>query len=187
MTKQELLLQEVIFNHHPDFRVNTALKDMALKNPDYFNVERLVEHSLAHVGGYEFLDADGYDFSDYSDSKTASIGTNGVATVGNILGRGKTGEAKLGDLRVILYNPFKQRLDYYFMPKAGWESIREYGDANKGRLRAAYSPDLDRVYKWHQWQVKDFETLAQMPTTITNPRAWTPIASPKNTLFFEAA
>ena len=102
MTKQELLFHEVIFNHHPDFRTNTVLKDHAIKKPLHFNPEHLVEEAMAHLGGYEFLDADGYDFSDYSDSKTASIGENGVATVGNILGRGKHGEAKIGDLRVVL-------------------------------------------------------------------------------------
>ena len=180
-------MREVILNYHPKYLTNTEVRNHAWNNPNHYNPEHLVEEVMAHVGGYKFLDEDGYDFSDYSDSKTASIGENGVATVGGILGKGKNGGAKLGDLRVILYNPFKDRLDYYFMPKAGWESIREYGDANKGRLRAAYSPELDRVYKWHQWQVKDFETLATTPSTVSNPRAWTPIASPKNTLFFEVA
>lgn len=183
MTKQELLLREVIFQHHPDFKTSSQLKDLALRNPDYFNVERLVELAMAHVGGYEFLDEDGYDFSDFSDSKTASIGHGNVATVTNILGRGKSGEAKVGDLRVILYNPYKDRLDYYFMPKAGWESIREYGDANKGRLRAKYSPDLDTVFKWRQWQCADFETLARTPATVTSATSWQPAGTPTAMLF----
>lgn len=183
MTKQELLLKEVIFNYHPDFRTNTELKNLAMKNPDYFNVERLVELTMAHVGGYEFLDEDGYDFSDFSDSKTATIGNGSVAVVGNILGRGKSGEAKVGDLRVVLYNPYKSRLDYYFMPKAGWESIREYGDANKGRLRAKYSEDLDTVFKWRQWQCPDFETMAKMQSTVTSATSWQPANTPTAMLF----
>jgi hypothetical protein len=183
MTKQELLFKEIILKYHPDFRTNSQLKDLALKHPEFFNTERLVELTMAHVGGYEFLDEDGYDFSDYSDSKTASIGNGSVAVVGNILGRGKSGEPKVGDLRVVLYNPYKARLDYYFMPKAGWESIREYGDANKGKLRAKYSPDLDCVYKWRQWQCPDFETLAKTPSTIQQLNQWAPAATPRMQLF----
>ena len=172
MTKSQLIFRDIVFKYHPAFVRSPSLRKLALEEPEIFNVERLVELCMSTLGGYEFLDADGYDFSDWSDSKTATIGLNdSVAVVGNILGRGKQGEAKIGDLRVVLYNPFKQRLDYYFMPKAGWDQIRETGEANKGKLRATYNAQQDLIYKWQQWQCRDFTELAQKPSTVVRGEA----------------
>ena len=166
-TKTQLIFEEIIFQHHAEFQHSRTLRKLAQTQPEIFNCERLVELCMSRVGGYEFLDEDGYDFSDYSDAKTASITpTDSVAVVGNILGRGRTGQPKVGDLRVVLYNPYKQRLDYYFMPKQGWDSIREYGDANKGKLRAKYNADQDRVHKWHLWLCRDFQDLSTRPSTV---------------------
>lgn len=172
MTKSQLIFRDIVFLHHPEFVRSPRLRKLAQTQPEIFNVERLVELCMSSVGGYDFLDADGYDFSDWSDSKTATIGLNdSVAVVGNILGRGKQGELKVGDLRVVLYNPFKQRLDYYFMPKAEWDQIRESGEANKGKLRATYNPQQDTIYKWKQWQCDSFEQLALKPSTVVRGEA----------------
>ena len=152
---------------------------MILDWEDY-NVERMVEKAMAAVGGYKHVDAHYYDFDDFSDSKTASITKEGKVwkvSVGNIVKKGPDSKAKAGDLRVVVYNSYDGSLQYYFMPKAEWEAIREYGEANKDKLRANYSPFEDVVYKWKQWRVDSFEELAKKPATITEPHQFVPKSS----------
>jgi len=183
LNKEQLILQDIASVYLP--RYHGRKKELVRHWQDY-NAERLVELAMAQVGGYDYVDAAYYDFSDYSDAKTASIGLDAVATVGHILGRGREGQPKVGDLRVVLFNPFKHRLEYYFMPKAGWESIREYGKANAHKLRASYNVDHEYILKWRKWRVADFETLAKMPATITQPNDFIPIGQFR-TLFEVAA
>lgn len=170
LNKHQLILRDIACAHIDRYRNSW---DSIQDHWRDFNVEHLVEQAMCELGGYEFVDQHHYDNSDYSDTKTASINTHDrFATVGSILSQ-YTGRPKAGDLRVVLYNPYHDRLDYYFMPKAGWESIREYGEANKGRLRAKYNPEQDRVHKWHQWQVPTFRDLAEMKATVTEPDQFT--------------
>ncbi len=169
LNKHQLILRDIACEYIPRYSNSWPIIQDHWRD---FNVEHLVEQAMCLVGGYEFVDAHHYDCSDYSDSKTASINTHDrFATVGSILSRDGQ-EPKWGDLRVVLYNPYYDRLDYYFMPKAGWESIREYGAANRNKLRAKYNPELDIVYKWNQWRVPDFKTLARMPSTVTDPQEY---------------
>lgn len=169
LNKHQLILRDIACQHIDRYRNSWPIIQDHWRD---FNVEHLVEQAMAELGGYEFVDAHHYDNSDYSDTKTASINTHDrFATVGSILSR-DGGTAKQGDLRVVLYNPYYDRLDYYFMPKAGWESIREYGQANRNKLRAKYNPDLDQVYKWHQWRVPTFKDLALMPSTVKDPHEY---------------
>lgn len=177
LNKHQLILRDIACAHIDRYRNSW---DSIQAHWRDFNVEHLVEQAMCELGGYEFVDQHHYDNSDYSDTKTASINTHDrFATVGSILSQ-YTGKPKAGDLRVVLYNPYYDRLDYYFMPKAGWESIREYGEANKGRLRAKYNPEQDRVWKWDQWRVGTFRDLAQQPATVTEPDQFTN-ATVKNT------
>lgn len=169
LNKEQTILKEVISKHLPRYN---GREDELVTNWQDFNVERLVEQAMAEVGGYDYVDAHHYDFDDFSDSKTATISKEGhswKATVGNITQGGLKSKAKAGDLRVVVYNSYDGSLQYYFMPKAGWEAIRESGKANKGKLRAAYSPLEDVVYKWKKWRVDSFETLAKKPATVSCP------------------
>jgi hypothetical protein len=174
LNKEQTILKEVICNHLPRYN---GREDELVTNWRDFNVERLVEQAMAEVGGYAYVDAHHYDFDDFSDSKTATISKEGhswKATVGNITQGGLDSKAKAGDLRVVVYNSYDGTLQYYFMPKAGWESIREHGKSNRGKLRAAYSPYEDVVYKWKYWRVDSFEELAKKPATIVAPHQYMP-------------
>lgn len=173
LNKNQLILRDIAAQHLDEYR---GKEQELLANWRHYNSEHMVEDAMARVGGYEFVDAHHWDNSDYSDTKTATIGYNHVATVTGILSD-RARSPKGGDLRVVLYNPVYDRLDYYFMPKAGWENIREYGVANCDRLRASYNADFDVIHKWKQWRVKDFETLARMPATVAAPNTFTPISN----------
>jgi hypothetical protein len=173
LNKHQLILRDIAAEYLPEYQGKTQ---ELLKNWRHYNVEHIVEDAVCRVGGLVFVDEHHWDNSDYSDTKTATIGWGGVACVNGILSD-KGHVPKAGDLRVVVYNPYYTRLDYYFIPKAGWESIREYGAANCDKLRAKYSWEFDRIHKWHQWQVKDFETLAKTPATITKPHEFTPTSN----------
>jgi hypothetical protein len=180
LNKHQLILAEIAAVHLPQFQ---GRGPELILDWDSYNVERIVEKAMALVGGYDFVNAHGYDNSDYSETKTGTIRQHDrTATISGIL-TAHTDTPKVGDIRLVLYNEFHGVLDYYFLPKAGWESIREYGKSNKDILRAKYNPDHDIIHKWQRWRVKDFETLARMPSTIESQYEYTPLDSPKNTLF----
>lgn len=180
LNKHQLILRDIALEYLPQFQ---GREQELLANWDCYNVERIVERTMAHLGGYEFVNAHGYDNSDYSETKTGTIREHDrTATISGII-TANTGTPKVGDIRLVLYNEFHGILDYYFLPKAGWELQREYGKSNRDILRAKYNPDHDIIHKWKQWRVKDFETLAKMPATITSPHEYAPLDCPRNSLF----
>jgi hypothetical protein len=77
-TKHKILINEVISKALPDF-ADQATRDAVMRimdnYPKVIDVENLVEHALARLGGYQFVDEEGRDFNDVddSDSKTSSV------------------------------------------------------------------------------------------------------------------
>jgi len=114
--------------------------------------------ALAKVGGYEFVDAEGYDFTDFSDSKTASTNPNtNVVTISSI-------ENKIGALRITCYNHVKQALDYFFVPsnKLHTVALACYGkNSHKQRIIARYNEAGDHYNQFEKFRIADFVTLAQ--------------------------
>lgn len=159
MDKHFLLMRDVITRYHPAFKKSKELCQYGLGNANIFNVERLVEESLAHIGGYKFVDEDGYDFTDYSDSKTTSINLKTRAgSIGSV-------ENKVGALRITAYNPFKQGLDYFFVPKRELARIKKpcYGvNDHKERVLFTYSKVKDNDYGYFEdYRLGDFKSLAK--------------------------
>ena len=105
-------MRDIVCKHHPAFKRSADLRHYGIKHNDIFNIERLVEESLAAAGGYDFVDAEGYDFTDYSDSKTTSVNQKTYHVEVNGV------ETKIGALRITAYNPFKDSADYFFVPKS---------------------------------------------------------------------
>ena len=156
--KNMLIMKEVIFLYHPDFLTNDELRTYGLQKPDSFNVPRLVEESLAAVGGYTFVDANGYDFSDYSDSKTATVADYDRAMrIGNV-------QNKIGALRITTYNPHNDTLAYFFMPKSAVDEFKEtngtYKDKNGQRLRTTWKKKTDHYNFFESFRLPSFEKLA---------------------------
>jgi hypothetical protein len=158
MSKNLVLMRDVICIYHPEFRVSRDLRAYGIKHPDIFNVERLVEESLAAVGPYEFVDEEGYDFTDLSDSKTTTINANTrVGTIGSV-------ETKIGALRITAYNPFKDAADYFYVSKRDLKYVKSpcYGvNDHKERILFTYSKRGDNYNMFEDYRVRNFEELAR--------------------------
>ncbi len=168
MCKEMILMREVICKYHPDFVASSSLRKFGLKNPKNFNVPRLIEESMAATGKYKFIDAEHADFSDGTDCKTASISVSPTSPgknthrgeISNVSTAG--GELKKGGLRCIVYNPHKQLLRYYYLPKSFWEtSIRIHPTSGIGKLVYTYNITKDVICKLVGFECKTFEELAK--------------------------
>ena len=151
-------MRDVICIYHPRFRNSPDIKRFGLECPEHFNIERLIEESLAAVGPYRFVDEDGYDFSDLSDSKTTTINANTrVATISNV-------ETKIGALRITAYNPFKESVDYFYVSKRDLKYVKSpcYGvHDHKERIKFTYSSRGDAYGMFEDYRVKSFTDLAK--------------------------
>jgi hypothetical protein len=166
--KSKVMMQDIVA-HHPLFRTATmAFRKWALENPDEFNVERMFEKTLAHLGGYKFTNAAHSDFSDKSDAKTASVQlrpSTGCKSAhdGTITGIGHiNGSLKSGALRVCIYVAPKQELRYYYLPKKFWSKLT-LSTQNTGEmvLRFSYNSKKDVIGKFEFCRVKDIVELAK--------------------------
>jgi len=156
-------MRDIVCIYHPEFRKSRSLRMRGLKNPKMFNIEHLIEESLAAVGGYDFVDEAGYDFlPDYSDSKTVTVVNNGQTKVIII----QSVENKIGSLRVTIYNPYKNSIDFMYIPKKDvqyWmENTGTTGSANKikQRIRTSWNLERDDYNKLEQYRVGSFKELA---------------------------
>jgi hypothetical protein len=157
MSKNLVLMRDVICIYHPEFRASRDLRAYGMKHPDIFNIERLIEESLAAVGPYELVDRDGYDFTDLSDSKTTTI--NAKTRTGTI----NSVETKIGALRITAYNPFKKSVDFFYVGKRDLKHVKSpcYGvNDHKERIRFKYSTKGDAYGMFEDYRVKSFQELA---------------------------
>ena len=158
MSKNLVLMRDVICIYHPEFRKSRDLQSYGLKHPDIFNVERLIEESLSAVGNYLLVDREGYDFSDYSDSKTTTVNLNSrVGTVSSV-------ETKIGALRITAYNPFKNAADYFFVSRQDLKYVKSpcYGvNDHKERIKFTYSKKSDSYGMFEDYRVDNFKELAR--------------------------
>lgn len=162
MSKQKLLLTEVIFKYHPCFKHNILLRMIGRKYSNMFNVELMIEDCLASVGGYNVTNKHHSDFDDIalSDSKTCSIyksaygEISGVATSAGVL--------KSGSLRCIIYNPFTNKLMYYYLPKDVWKKwVCVHPTTKKGRIRFNYNIEKNIIPKFKGYECSSFKELAE--------------------------
>ena len=175
LTKAEIILRDVICEYHPDVAGNKQVIAFLKKHVNWLDIEGMVEETMSFVGGYEFVDESHYDFSDGSDCKTASVqpGTikhYGKDTTGHlceITGIGNVGDnsqVKSGDLRVVVYNPHKQCLQYYFIPNKDMLRIMRYHSGGY-RITTNWNRKWDRNMKLDKFEVDSFVELAQTPAT----------------------
>ena len=157
MSKNLVLMRDVICIYHPEFRISKDLRAYGMKHPEIFNVERLIEESLAAVGPYELVDREGYDFTDLSDSKTTTINANTrIGTISSV-------ETKIGALRITAYNPFKESTDYFYVSKRDLKYVKSpcYGNNDhKERIVFTYSKKGDTYNMFEDYRVKSFQELA---------------------------
>lgn len=161
VNKHHVFMRDVICKHHPLFVNSRAIKRIAVNHPLLFNIERLVEESMAAVGGYNFVDEEGRDFDDLSNSdcKTTTVINDGRSRTAII----SSVENKIGSLRVVIYNPFKDRVDYMYIPKKDVTLLSEqnYGkQSHKMKIRCRWNEWNDHYNKLERFRVESFATLA---------------------------
>ena len=157
MSKSLVFMRDVICVYHPSFASSPDLQKFGLEMPERFNIERLIEETLAAVGPYQFVDEEGYDFTDLSDSKTTTINANTrVGTIGSV-------ETKIGALRITAYNPFKDAADFFYVSKRDLKYVKSpcYGvNDHKERIRFTYSKNGDTYGLLEDHRVETFRELA---------------------------
>ena len=138
--KDQAFLREVLFEALPDIFNNESIRTRALAHPKVYNIPYLVEIALAKYGNYNYVDEEGYDFDDYSDSRSMSIacvdanGRDRYSTSSDV-------SKKWGALRICLFNPFKpigEQISFFFVPKSDYNKsisfnwndskVEEYGE-----------------------------------------------------------
>ena len=151
-------MRDVICVYHPSFNSSPDLQKFGLEMPERFNIERLIEETLAAVGPYRYVDEEGYDFTDYSDSKTTTINANTrVGTISSV-------ETKIGALRIIAYNPFKDAADFFYVSKRDMKYVKSpcYGvNDHKERIVFTYSKKGDNYGMFEDYRVENFKELAR--------------------------
>ena len=168
LTKNEVLVREVIIPHHPDFRSSKRMQNFALGKPEYLNNEMLVEDALVYRsnGSYTKLAVDYHaDFSDDSDSKTASIrlavkGNTSVGEITGVMSCNKT--LKAGALRCTIYNPHQVDLMYYYLPKEAWLNwITVHPTSGIGKIVFYYNHKTQEIAKFEKYRCDSFVDLAR--------------------------
>jgi hypothetical protein len=158
MSKNLVLMRDVITRYHPEFVQSRDLCSYGLKHSDIFNVERLVEECLAAVGGYQFVDQEGYDFSDFSDSKTVTVNAKSRrAEIHSV-------ECKIGALRITTYNPHKNGVDFFFVPERDLSRVKSpcYGKNSHGeRIAFTWNNRFDHYNWFESYRLNSFAELAR--------------------------
>lgn len=176
MTKNETLaaktkkiFKEVIFKYNDDFS-NEKFLNLVDAHPSIFNIEHLVELTMAKVGGYKFIDAEHCDFSDGSECKTGGVRPNAEkgpvhrVEISNTISPG--GTVKAGDLRTVIYNAVTDSLEYFFIPKDNIFGMSNlHPTTGMGRIFATYNRDKKQIRKLESFRCMDFEKLCTQPIT----------------------
>lgn len=166
MGKNYLLLKEVVFKYHPSYVNSPEIQQFALENPQHFNVELLIEEAFASIGCYNRTDSALSDFSDLSDSKTSSIRLTPVTHTKTTY-RGEirnvstlSGNNKQGALRCIIYNPHREQLLYYFLPKHVWVGMINRCNRKTASIAFQYNRIYNDITKFVGFECDDFRELA---------------------------
>jgi len=122
MCKKTLIVEQIIGKYFP---VEAFLKEFEAQD---LNIERLVEKCIARESGLTWAnngkDAQlEYDFvEDKSDAKTASCSKveryceKNETLYTSYRGKITSVETKLGDLRCVVYNEYRDALDFFLIP-----------------------------------------------------------------------
>ena len=157
MSKETVFLKEIMFKYLPEYFPTKRVRELALQFPKAYNIEHLTEIALAKIGGYDFVDASGYDFTDYSDSKTATVASyDNCCAIGSV-------ENKIGAIRLCVYNSYKEDVDFFFFTKSEIDQLKEacFGKAkHKERVRSSYAVYADTYSKFEPYRLASFEELA---------------------------
>lgn len=163
--KNKRILEDIIKVYNPNY------KDLDISDPMAHNVSRMLEETMAYVGGYEVVDNDHHDFSDGTECKTGTITLNKTTDSKNthrfIISNtiSQAGIEKTGDLRVVVYNNMQDSLLYFFIPQRYIRALSTLGIDGKARIEGFYNSVSNRVEKLNFFRVQYFEKLCTIEST----------------------
>lgn len=162
--KKETLVREVIWEYHPTF--SQAWVSFESINFSWLDTSELMEETMAHVGNYEYIDAEHADFTDGSDCKTASVNIKKQGKIDRVVSH--AGKEKSGMLRVVIYNAITGKVMFYALPKWFWRPlVKLHGTHHMGGISYSYRPDGDRIPKLEEFRCKTFEELCLTKNDVT--------------------
>lgn len=138
----------------------------AIENAAWYNIEAMFEDALAHLGGYARMDGAGYDFSDGSEAKTASVQLKPVAGNshrGDITNVGSklTGKLKNGAIRLAVYIAPRDEVRYYYLPKRYWSKLNIRATNSSLRIEFTYNWATNSIPKFDFYRVPSLKALAK--------------------------
>jgi len=169
--KTKILFSEIVHQYHPEFKSKSMLK-LVEKHPKIFDIAHLIELTMAEVGGYDVVDGYGYDFSDGTECKTASVGpgldqpsqivcqTHAVVISGVV---SNNGTMKTGDIRAVIYNPHTTSIMFYYFPH---KVYKDWCINKNGALRATWHRVKNTITKWEPYRVNTFKQLAKIKPKV---------------------
>jgi len=174
--KAHIILRDLIFKQYSKFKnLPDAVKEDFLEDPEFFNVEKLVEFAAAEVGGFQRTDLAGSDLSDGTEIKTASVqlkpsssrSVNSFQGKVTNVGHVSSGSMKDGDLRVVIYIPQApegKKLKFFFLPYAFWINKVSKSESNYV-VSFTYNKQNDVVPKFAGFEKKNFVELMNVKAT----------------------
>ena len=173
MCKTKAIVNEILCKHHPMFK-NPVILEAVNEDANIFNVEHLVEKTMALVGGDDFVDGDHHDFSDGTECKTASVYANPIKQRGKITNSYKFeisnvvspgGSMKTGDIRLVLYNPIVKegpKCTFYYIPNEDLVGlgINYHPTTGMGRIVGTYNSAKNSYSKIADYEICCFKGLA---------------------------
>ena len=168
-------------------------------------VEGFVEQKCAEYNNTDFVDAAEYDLSDGTEVKNVTVNPNPIMNTSSYTRKDGTkvknkkrsdnlfnlsipgvasraGVFKSGDLRVIVYNPMKDELDFFFIPKSELGApesdcpVKSSQRAKDGtrKISTTYNLKMDTYGKLEPYRVPTFSKMAKTkatPLTVANLKA----------------
>jgi hypothetical protein len=145
-----------------------AQRKAAIDNAAWYNIEAMFEDALAHLGRYTRVDGSGYDFSDGSEAKTASVQLKPVSGNCNShrgditnVGSKLTGKLKNGALRLAVYIAPRDEVRYYYLPKRYWSKLNIRAGGSALRIEFTYSWTTNSIAKFDFYRVMSLKALAE--------------------------
>jgi hypothetical protein len=148
-------------------KMTKAQRQTAINNAGWYNIEAMFEDALAHLGGYVRVDGSGYDFSDGSEAKTASVqlkpvyGNSHRGEVTNV-GSKLTGKLKNGALRLAVYIAPRDEVRYYYLPKRYWSKLNIRSSSAGLRIEFSYNWATNSIPKFDFYRVMSLKALAEV-------------------------
>jgi hypothetical protein len=145
-----------------------AQRKAAIDNAAWYNIEAMFEDALAHLGRYTRVDGSGYDFSDGSEAKTASVQLKPVSGNCNShrgditnVGSKLTGKLKNGAIRLAVYIAPRDEVRYYYLPKRYWSKLNIRAGGNAMRIEFTYNWNTNSIAKFDFYRVMSLKALAE--------------------------